>query len=321
MLLIYRILASEKNGHFGVSDAMEKKEILQRIDSQLWAAPEAPYSKVGRWFWYDLKAKESKSLSIIWGGRVSLESGTEVKRKSYPYCCISYLLSGHGTLKIHGQKHKLEPGTISGHCPGVPHHYSYSTDMPAEHIFIVFTGKEALELMEKSSLAKLGAISVTHSEDTLRSILYILKHSIDKTENSQIICSSHLRIILLSLADHIAQSSKHISKAERTYHQCRKFVDDNFIEISSASDFANRSGWNAIYISRLFKKFDNISLKQYIMRLKLARAASFLLEEDEMPIGEIALKLGFSDRYYFSKKFKKFYGLSPNQYRKTHLQH
>lgn len=34
---------------------------------------------------------------------------------------------------------------------------------------------------------------------------------------------------LLGLAGQIKQSSKHTTKAERTYRQCRKFIDDNFI--------------------------------------------------------------------------------------------
>ena len=297
---------------------MEKKDILQRVSKQEWGMQEASYTKAGQWFWYDYIKKGHESLSIIWGGRETLDPRTQMKRQNYPYCCISYLLSGHGTFKIHGQTHKLEPGVLSGHCPGTPHQYSYDSDKPVENIFIVFTGKEAVKLMEKSHLAKLGAITAPHSENILRFLECILKHSLYKTENSQKICQSFLRIILLVLASREAMTGKHISKAERTFLQCRTYVDENFLELSSSRDFGNKFGWNSIYISRLFKQFENITLSQYIMRLKLARAAAFLLEE-ETSISEIALKSGFSDRYYFSKKFKTFYGLSPNQYRKTHL--
>ena len=300
---------------------MEKKEILKQVDSQLWPLPEILYSEAGQYYWYDLNPKDidTESLAVIWGGQESLKPGTKLKRQSYPYCCISYILKGHGTFKIHGQTHKLQPGVLSGHCPGAPHCLSVDTENPAEHIFIVFRGTEALELMERSSIAKLGAISVAHSEDIRRFMLYILKHSIDKTENSQRMCSSYLRIILLSLADHTTQSGKHTSKGESTYRQCRKFIDDNFITLSSTRDLSRQCGWNVDYITRLFKRFEGITPSQYLMRLKLSRAATFLLESDST-ITEVASRLGFSDHYYFSKKFKSFHGFSPNQYRKAHLQ-
>ena len=176
---------------------MDKNEILDQLDTQLWPLAEISYTQNGQWFWYDFepKQKDTEPLTIIWGGRERFKPATELKRQTAPYFCISYVLSGHGTLNIHGQTHKLEPGTLSGHCSGVPHHYSYDTQNPAEHIFVVFRGTEANELMQKSMIANLGALSASYSVDILRSMIDILKHSLNKTENSQRICSSHLRIV------------------------------------------------------------------------------------------------------------------------------
>ena len=51
------------------------------------------------------------------------------------------------------------------------------------------------------------------------------------------------------------------------------------------------------------------------MEAKLAKARILLQEYPEMPLSEIAKNLGFYDEFHFSKTFKKYYFVSPSQYR------
>ena len=46
--------------------------------------------------------------------------------------------------------------------------------------------------------------------------------------------------------------------------------------------------------------------------------AASLLEFTDMPISQIAEKVGINDPLYFSKKFKKHFGISPTEYKNTH---
>ena len=58
-----------------------------------------------------------------------------------------------------------------------------------------------------------------------------------------------------------------------------------------------------------------ISPAQYILSLRMVNAQS-LLENTEYNIGEIAEIVGYDNPLYFSRVFKKEYGISPVQYRK-----
>ncbi len=71
-------------------------------------------------------------------------------------------------------------------------------------------------------------------------------------------------------------------------------------------------------MSRLFKQYQNITPWEHIMRLKLNKAATLLLTSD-LPVKTIARSIGFEDQYHFSRNFKKFYGYSPQKYRKIHI--
>ena len=54
----------------------------------------------------------------------------------------------------------------------------------------------------------------------------------------------------------------------------------------------------------------------YIMQLRLARAKRLLKADESTPIGNVALRCGFDDVAYFSRIFKKTYGLTPSQFRR-----
>lgn len=66
----------------------------------------------------------------------------------------------------------------------------------------------------------------------------------------------------------------------------------------------------------LYKKFSalvQIPIGEFIKSLRLKKAA-LLLANDKFNVTEVAWEVGFSDRKYFSKEFKKFFGKSPSEY-------
>ena len=66
------------------------------------------------------------------------------------------------------------------------------------------------------------------------------------------------------------------------------------------------------YLSSAFKKEKGVSIVQYLTQVRMEKANEYLSSTD-MKIREISEKVGFNDEYYFSRIFKKYYGLSPQQ--------
>jgi AraC-like DNA-binding protein len=60
-----------------------------------------------------------------------------------------------------------------------------------------------------------------------------------------------------------------------------------------------------------------MSIKQYINKVRLERAADMLVQ-NEYSISTIARGVGFEDTNYFIKLFKSTYGCTPGEYRKQH---
>lgn len=71
---------------------------------------------------------------------------------------------------------------------------------------------------------------------------------------------------------------------------------------------------NSTYLSTVFTAQAEIRFVDYIIAVKLKRAA-FLLKTVSLKVTEIAERLGYKDMGYFSKIFKKQYGMTPTEYR------
>lgn len=81
-------------------------------------------------------------------------------------------------------------------------------------------------------------------------------------------------------------------------------------------DYAESLHISTNWFIRNFKQYMKISPAQYILSLRMVNAQS-LLENTEYNIGEIAEIIGYDNPLYFSRVFKKEYGVSPAQYRKN----
>lgn len=69
------------------------------------------------------------------------------------------------------------------------------------------------------------------------------------------------------------------------------------------------------YLSRIFKQKKGYSITDQVNKTRIEEA-THILQKSELTLADVAKKVGFSDRSYFSKVFKKIMGLSPSEYRK-----
>lgn len=92
------------------------------------------------------------------------------------------------------------------------------------------------------------------------------------------------------------------------------YIAKNIAEDIRSVDMANYLYLNPSYFSRYFKKLTGYTFTDYVYRYKMKAASRFLLQSDE-PVESIGLKVGFHERTYFTKVFKKYTGKTPSEYR------
>lgn len=100
--------------------------------------------------------------------------------------------------------------------------------------------------------------------------------------------------------------------------KCVKYILDHISDSDlSVTDVANSIFLNPIYLNRIFKKENGLSISQWIIKERMELASTLLLTTDK-PAADIAYQIGYNNYPYFSTVFKKYFGTTPSQYVKEH---
>lgn len=73
------------------------------------------------------------------------------------------------------------------------------------------------------------------------------------------------------------------------------------------------------YASTLFKKYKGLNLSEYLIQLRIEKAAELLATTDAKSY-EVSEQVGYRNPQYFSVLFKKHYGKSPSEFRRDQQQ-
>lgn len=272
-----------------------------------------------QYYYHHTRPDSREPLVIVWGGREKIASDFEIRRRNYPYYILEYPLKGLCRFDIDGQSHVLKKGVLGGFNPGQSQHYRSDPKRPMEHFFVAFTGRDARDLMVQSGLGQGGTVPVWAPSRMTELFATITNAGLKKHAYAQQLSSCYLRTLLLEQAAHFASEGPSRSSAQETFQQCKQYISENFSTLNSTREAAETIGVDVRYMANLFKRFGETSPHDYLMQLKLNRAAKLLLNSD-LPVHTVGHLVGFEDPYHFSRRFKALYGRSPKQFVQRHLE-
>jgi len=121
----------------------------------------------------------------------------------------------------------------------------------------------------------------------------------------------------LYLAEQIAWvSEKRSPRNKRIVDEAMRYIEQRYQDTGlNLSMIADRAGVSSAYLSKMFREVMGKPITQYISEFRLEQARMLLMVEDGLKINAIAEGCGFNDYPYFSKIFKKYYGVSPLEYK------
>lgn len=94
------------------------------------------------------------------------------------------------------------------------------------------------------------------------------------------------------------------------------YIDHNYKANIKLETIAPLFGYNSAYLGKIFTKTTGESFNSYVDNRRIEHSKELLME-NKLKVYEIAEQVGYKNVDYFHKKFKKYVGMSPAEYRKT----
>ncbi len=93
------------------------------------------------------------------------------------------------------------------------------------------------------------------------------------------------------------------------------YVDDHLGEPMTLPDLAGVVGMSVFHLARSFKTRTGVAPHRYVLRRRLERAKE-LLQGTALPVGEVAMRCGFSHASHFTSTFQRVLGTTPSRWRR-----
>ena len=113
------------------------------------------------------------------------------------------------------------------------------------------------------------------------------------------------------VVDDIAISSK--KEIQDTFF----YMMEHYTEPVTLDDIAGYVNLNKSYLCRLFKQQTGKSVFECLNQIRMEKAAQYINNyKDKYNVKEIASMVGIEDQFYFTRRFKTYFGINPSEYAK-----
>ena len=238
---------------------------------------------------------------------VNYEAGTNwnYKVNLYPFNTLYFVIAGDGHICVSNKITDLFPG------------YTYL--IPANTLFSCWCDSHIQKIYADVHAEVVPGYDIFSSISEVMVVPFPLEEMIKFLEavkvtnlkNALYVKGEVIKAVSMFMNDSFQIPDKDILK----YKEILDDIEQNLSCELRVSDIALKHGYNAVVLTRNFKKVFGYGLKAYIERLLLSNIKQCLITSDKT-INELAAEYRFCDQYYLSKFFKKYEKCSPIEYRK-----
>ncbi len=292
---------------------------------------------VGRHFSY--RSEEPREPLHLKVTRDRLEAVRRARQHGHDFHELVLITDGGG-VHLHGrERYPVFSGDCFAILPGETH--GYATDSGLSVVNVIFYEDVLVPhirlLTELPGFTALFAIEpLFRKETSFRHKLHLglsamrtAMNFVEHIEREQVQREPGCRMAILGqfmqLVVHVSRCysrTRHagtvqtdLAGKQRVVEQAVAYLERNSTRGVSVPELARTVFLSQSRLQHLFKETTGMSLLEYLLQVRVDHACS-LLRDTRLPVSHIAAAVGFHDRAYFARQFRRKTGVTPLQYRK-----
>lgn len=247
-------------------------------------------------------------LNVAECGYEECLQGKNVPENPRNYFTLHYINYGYGEVAHNGKTYKLSEGDVFLIYPGMGIGYKADDNLPWRYSWVVFNGRLSRRLIEETGFSENCIIKHLNDLNIKNTFLKLINCYWDKGTDAETIGRLYLLLAQLKEKEKVSESR---TSAEILVRKAMYYIQTNYASELDAAFVASKMNisYNQLLLS--FKKCLGITPKTYILSTKLNIARELILSRSIDEISDCAIAVGFHDKKYFSKCYKKYFGQTP----------
>ena len=233
-----------------------------------------------------------------------------------PMLIWQYTLKGCGRYRLGEHEYDIPPGYCFLAQVPEDHCYYIPEDQPSwEFIYICCGGEEVARLA--TELRRAGSVFALAPDNTVVKTAYDIIAEARESGLDNIYRTSLLAYDFMMKLFQLNITSRAPTVLETmVLAKARSYCTAHMEEPITVGDLAGEVGYSRWHFSRIFTRVYGKNPHQFIIEQKLNNALT-LLKTTRLPLKTIGDRCGFEETSYFCKVFKKYYGTTPDEFRKN----
>jgi AraC-like DNA-binding protein len=233
---------------------------------------------------------------------------------------IVYITEGQGTFQCEEKTFAVRPGNVMLLLPEIKHQYKPDFETGWHEYWVGFNGGYFKQLLVQGILSREKYLFDTGLHD---GIAALFSQIFDEIRSQRPLYQFKACAGILSLISEILAHDRRRDQPnyyQKIVERAKSFMKKNIFGAINIALISDHVGMSASRLNDIFKAYTGMAVYQYYIHLKI-NEASIILEEEDTPIQNVALRLGFEDPCYFSRLFKNKTGITPSKWRYFSISH
>lgn len=231
---------------------------------------------------------------------------------------LMYLTNGELDAVVNGVEEHITPGCAVIFPPEREYIYSKTGQSDVQYLWTHFTGYDAEPLLKRLGFGISGVFQVGIDENISGMFFQLMEDFILRDDYFIESTASKLTEILISIRRRLDTSAEQRTGSVSRIFESIRYIHANYKKNLTNEQLAKIENLSVSQYIELFKRCTGTTPHSYLIELRIRNSCD-LLSRSDLSVTQAALAVGYQDAHYFSRIFKAYRGITPEQFRRNQL--